>query len=123
MTSPYGPKIFRLSPAPVVGWPPVGSYRKNLTSTTTSKQSPLSPSQIKEEKTGGEPEHAAEHMFIKVYMDGIPIGRKINLKAYDSYEKLSIALDELFGGLLAGKGNTCISIFPKFNLTKVPVFV
>lgn len=35
-------------------------------------------------------------------MDGVPIGRKVNLKAYDSYEKLSSAVDELFRGLMAG---------------------
>lgn len=35
-------------------------------------------------------------------MDGIPIGRKVNLKAYDSYDKLSLAVDELFRGLMAG---------------------
>jgi auxin-responsive protein IAA len=35
-------------------------------------------------------------------MEGVPIGRKINLNAYDSYEKLSVAIDELFRGLLAG---------------------
>lgn len=41
-------------------------------------------------------------MFVKINMDGIPIGRKVDLKAYDSYEKLSYAVDELFSGLLAG---------------------
>lgn len=41
-------------------------------------------------------------MFVKINMEGVPIGRKINLKAYDSYEKLSLAIDELFQGLLAG---------------------
>lgn len=52
-------------------------------------------------------EHQSEdpnqHMFVKIYMDGFPIGRKLNLKAYDSYEKLSVAIYELFRGLLAGK--------------------
>lgn len=41
-------------------------------------------------------------MFVKINMDGVPIGRKVDLKAYDSYEKLSFAIDELFGDLLAG---------------------
>lgn len=39
-------------------------------------------------------------------MDGIPIGRKVDLKAYDSYEKLSQAVDELFRDLLAGMSLT-----------------
>lgn len=35
-------------------------------------------------------------------MDGIPIGRKVNLGAYDSYERLSLAVKELFHGFLEG---------------------
>lgn len=49
-------------------------------------------------------------MFVKINMDGIPIGRKVDLKAYDSYEKLSFAVDELFRGLLAGERALPISI-------------
>lgn len=45
-------------------------------------------------------------MFVKINMDGVPIGRKVDLKAYDSYEKLSFAIDELFGDLLAGNLQT-----------------
>lgn len=40
--------------------------------------------------------------FVKINMDGIPIGRKVDLSAYDSYEKLASAVNELFKGLLAG---------------------
>ncbi|KAE8684306.1 Auxin-responsive protein IAA18 [Hibiscus syriacus] len=36
-------------------------------------------------------------------MDGVPIGRKVDLKSYDGYEKLSTAVDELFRGLLAAQ--------------------
>lgn len=43
-----------------------------------------------------------EHMFVKINMEGVPIGRKVDLKAYDSYQKLSHAIDELFRGLLEG---------------------
>lgn len=41
-------------------------------------------------------------MFIKVNMEGIPIGRKVNLRAYNSYDQLSLAIDDLFSGLLEG---------------------
>ncbi|KAL1128027.1 hypothetical protein V6Z11_A13G218800 [Gossypium hirsutum] len=34
-------------------------------------------------------------------MEGIPIGRKVNLNAYGSYEELSFSIDKLFSGLLA----------------------
>ena len=47
-----------------------------------------------------EPESPINDLFVKVNMEGVPIGRKINLKAYDSYEKLSVAIDSLFRGLL-----------------------
>jgi auxin-responsive protein IAA len=40
--------------------------------------------------------------LIKINMDGIPIGRKINLTAYDSYQKVSSAVEELFRGFLEG---------------------
>jgi auxin-responsive protein IAA len=36
-------------------------------------------------------------------MDGVPIGRKVDLSSYDSYKKLSTAVDELFRGLLAAQ--------------------
>lgn len=40
---------------------------------------------------------------MKINMNGIPIGRKVDLKAFNSYEKLSCAIDELFRGLLAAQ--------------------
>lgn len=42
-------------------------------------------------------------------MDGVPIGRKVDLKAYDSYEKLSSAVDELFRGLLAAQNDPSVN--------------
>ena len=47
-------------------------------------------------------ESCCKGLFVKINMDGVPIGRKVDLKAYDSYEKLSCSVDELFRGLLAG---------------------
>ena len=35
-------------------------------------------------------------MFVKVTMDGIPIGRKIDLNAHKCYESLSNALEDMF---------------------------
>jgi hypothetical protein len=42
----------------------------------------------------------------------------VDLKAYDSYEKLSTAVDELFRGLLAGSSqNFCIvTILPVWSI-------
>ncbi|CAN1236435.1 Auxin-responsive protein IAA30 [Linum grandiflorum] len=35
--------------------------------------------------------------FVKVYMEGIPIGRKLDLLAYASYEDMITTLDAMFG--------------------------
>lgn len=47
-------------------------------------------------------ESSQKGFFVKINMDGIPIGRKVDLSTYDSYEKLASAVNELFKGLLAG---------------------
>ncbi|XP_057514834.1 auxin-responsive protein IAA26-like [Actinidia eriantha] len=92
------------APAPVVGWPPIRSFRKNLASSSSSKPVPESPdavaNKLSSEKTA---DSCQKGFFVKINMDGVPIGRKVDLKAYDSYEKLSSAVDELFRGLLAAQ--------------------
>ncbi|CAL2234302.1 unnamed protein product [Prunus armeniaca] len=97
----------RIAQAAVVGWPPVRSSRKNLASCKSSFSKPQnseSPNEILQEGSSGKSDtNSKPHMFVKINMEGVPIGRKINLKAYDSYEKLSLAIDELFQGLLAAQ--------------------
>ncbi|CAH8328604.1 unnamed protein product [Eruca vesicaria subsp. sativa] len=91
----------RTAPGPVVGWPPVRSFRKNLASSSFSK-----PGNDQINKSGdGEKqlEPKREGMFVKINMDSVPIGRKIDLNAYSSYEQLSFAVDKLFRGLLAAQ--------------------
>lgn len=83
----------------MVGWPPIRSFRKNLAS-SSSKPAPESQHEVPKEVE--KPESSRKGLFVKINMDGVPIGRKIDLKAYSSYEKLSCAVDELFRGLLAG---------------------
>lgn len=88
-----------------MGWPPIRSSRRNLASSSFSKpaseSSDAAPSKLP--APGEKPvEVGGKGLFVKINMDGVPIGRKIDLNAYDSYEKLSSAVDELFRGLLAG---------------------
>ncbi|VAH79333.1 unnamed protein product [Triticum turgidum subsp. durum] len=83
--------------APVVGWPPIRSFRRNLASTSASKQPP--------EPQIGEANAKAvldckKSPLVKINMDGIPIGRKVDLAACDSYERLSLAVKDLFHGFL-----------------------
>ncbi|XP_019419906.1 PREDICTED: auxin-responsive protein IAA4-like [Lupinus angustifolius] len=57
-------------------WPPIKSI---LRSTLVEKQNQHRPS-----------------LFVKVYMEGIPIGRKLNLLAHHSYDGLVKALGHMF---------------------------
>ncbi|XP_044464723.1 auxin-responsive protein IAA28-like isoform X2 [Mangifera indica] len=86
--------------APVVGWPPVGSFRKNLANSILSKPASKIPNEILKDAKS---ESSKDNFFVKINMEGVPIGRKINLGAYNSYEELSFAIDELFKGLLAAQ--------------------
>ncbi|KAL5208574.1 hypothetical protein ABZP36_033009 [Zizania latifolia] len=82
---------------PVIGWPPVRTFRRNL---ATSSKASL---ELQNGKKAANVEGTKRAPFIKINMDGIPIGRKIDLSAFDSYEKLSLAVDKLFCGLLAAQ--------------------
>jgi auxin-responsive protein IAA len=100
--------LSRNSNAPVVGWPPIRSFRKNIASSSISKSS------IETQNASpllGDKADVNKGLFVKINMDGIPIGRKINLKAYDGYNEISSAVDQLFRGLLAGINfyKTCTS--------------
>ncbi|KAE9600452.1 hypothetical protein Lal_00046008 [Lupinus albus] len=103
----------RNAPGPVVGWPPIRSFRKNLATSNTSKSQPESSMlQKQHDKVVGK-KHVDNYggggkgLFVKINMDGVPIGRKVDLNAYYSYENLSSAVDELFRGLLAAKKDSC----------------
>ncbi|XP_008789276.2 auxin-responsive protein IAA16-like isoform X2 [Phoenix dactylifera] len=89
----------RTATTPVVGWPPIRSFRRNLASTSK----PSLESWNGGSETAVKFENGRKGLFVKINMDGIPIGRKVDLKAYDSYEKLALAVDELFQGLLAAQ--------------------
>lgn len=101
------PREGRTTSVPVVGWPPIRSFRKNLASSSSKPPpSPPQPAVVSPNggsETGKKPETCNKGLFVKINMDGIPIGRKVDLKAYDSYEKLSSVVEELFQGLLAAQ--------------------
>ncbi|XP_076898352.1 auxin-responsive protein IAA26-like [Bidens hawaiensis] len=90
----------RSAPGPVVGWPPIRSFRKNIGSSS------LKPAPVNVKKEQPVEESCQKGFFVKINMDGVPIGRKVDLNAYDSYQKLSIAVDQLFRGLLAAQNDT-----------------
>ncbi|CAD6334402.1 unnamed protein product [Miscanthus lutarioriparius] len=92
--------------APVVGWPPVRAFRRNLASSSSSKPSREPSSQRGKEpaSAGGKAvEPGNKGLFVKINMDGVPIGRKLDLGAHAGYDTLSAAVDHLFRGLLAAQ--------------------
>lgn len=83
---------------PVIGWPPVRAFRRNL---ATSSKASL---EHQNGKKAARPEQTTKRApFVKINMDGIPIGRKIDLNALGSYDELSLSVDKLFRGLLAAQ--------------------
>ncbi|KAG0455159.1 hypothetical protein HPP92_024048 [Vanilla planifolia] len=90
----------RTSCAPVVGWPPIRSFRKNIGSSSSKPSSDL---QNGAQENGVKAESPKKGFFVKINMDGILIGRKVDLNAYDGYQKLSSAVQDLFCGLLAAQ--------------------
>ncbi|XP_062195026.1 auxin-responsive protein IAA16-like isoform X3 [Phragmites australis] len=92
----------RPAAAPVVGWPPVRSFRRNLASSRPPPQS-SSAHQDGGGKDGGAKAGAELGLFVKINMDGVPIGRKVDLRAYGGYAELSAAVGKLFRGLLAAQ--------------------
>ncbi|KAH9301075.1 hypothetical protein KI387_012658, partial [Taxus chinensis] len=88
--------------APVVGWPPIRSFRRNmapqpkLAAPVPAPPPPPPPAAVPVTDPAGQKKTST--LFVKVNVEGVPIGRKIDLKAYDSYKNLSLALDEMFRG-------------------------
>jgi len=95
--SSSSPQQGRGAVLPVVGWPPVRAIRRNLTNGSSSKQSP----DRQNDEAGDKAKLTCKRSpLVKINMDGIPIGRKIDLAAYDNFQKLSSAVQELFSGFL-----------------------
>lgn len=92
--------------APVVGWPPVRAFRRNLASSSSKPASHEPSSQRGSDSTTGAAkaiEAGKKGLFVKINMDGVPIGRKVDLRAHAGYDTLSAAVDHLFRGLLAAQ--------------------
>ncbi|XP_020590955.1 auxin-responsive protein IAA11-like [Phalaenopsis equestris] len=97
----------------VVGWPPVRTCRRNnlvnVSRVANSYVKPSTHGEIsqscssndgKNDVGGSDRKRKAipiwKSHFVKVTMDGDPIGRKVDLRAYVSYEDLALALEAMF---------------------------
>ncbi|XP_059287323.1 auxin-responsive protein IAA13-like [Lycium ferocissimum] len=91
------------SSSQVVGWPPIRTYRMN-----SFNQSKITNADQEENGASGNKEMESskkkinhgntknEADFVKVNMDGLPIGRKVDLGSHTCYETLGKTLEEMF---------------------------
>ncbi|CAD5320228.1 unnamed protein product [Arabidopsis thaliana] len=88
----------------VVGWPPIGSHRMNsLVNNQATKSAREEEEAGKKKVKDDEPKDVTKKVngkvqvgFIKVNMDGVAIGRKVDLNAHSSYENLAQTLEDMF---------------------------
>lgn len=76
----------------VIGWPPVRAYRRNSLGSLPkpsgeNQQGAVAGSFVQDHKNS---------LYVKVNMDGMPIGRKVDLNASESYEILARDLENMF---------------------------
>ncbi|KAG0499774.1 hypothetical protein HPP92_004465 [Vanilla planifolia] len=102
------PSDTRLTTPPIVGWPPVCAYRKNMAMTShatrpdvdgerEAKRAKLADRKVTVDVVDG----MKGAMFVKVNMEGYAVGRKVDLKAHDSYDSLSCSLKKMFNNFLS----------------------
>ncbi|XP_047982328.1 auxin-responsive protein IAA13-like isoform X1 [Salvia hispanica] len=77
----------------VVGWPPIRSYRMNSL-LNQAKASNVAGED--DESSKKKMNHGGHLGFVKVNMDGLPIGRKLDLNAHKTYQTLAKTLEEMF---------------------------
>jgi auxin-responsive protein IAA len=85
--------------AQVVGWPPIRSYRKNTMA--MSLPAPKIKDDVDAKQTP-----AQGCLYVKVSMDGAPYLRKVDLKVYNNYKELSLALEKMFSSFTVGHGKS-----------------
>ncbi|BAT95471.1 hypothetical protein LR48_Vigan02g129300 [Vigna angularis] len=100
-------------PGQVVGWPPLRTYRVNSYNihakstevfNSVPEKSKGNNTVVRKSADNGngnninakEKRQLRSSLFVKVNMDGIPIGRKVDLSAHSSYETLAQTLDDMF---------------------------
>ncbi|KAK7267447.1 hypothetical protein RIF29_20121 [Crotalaria pallida] len=101
------------APSQVVGWPPLRAYRMNSFNSNSKSAAATEVFNSMAEKSKTLAEKGAEDgndnninikekrqlrssSFVKVNMDGMQIGRKVDLSAHSSYETLAQTLEDMF---------------------------
>lgn len=81
------------------------SFRRNLAASkpSSSKEDGRASKDDDVAVKGADEPAGRKGLFVKVNMDGVPIGRKVELKEDGSYADLSATVDKLFRSLLAAQ--------------------
>ncbi|RCV41782.1 hypothetical protein SETIT_9G162800v2 [Setaria italica] len=95
--------------APVVGWPPVRSYRKSCFKASSKQISKATKEEAAPASSNAAAPSAAASTttgsFVKVSMDGAPYLRKVDLRMYKGYRELREALEAMFVSSNSGGAN------------------
>ncbi|KAJ0245106.1 Auxin-responsive protein IAA12 [Hirschfeldia incana] len=95
----------------IVGWPPIASHRMNKVNNNQAMKAAKAEEEEEEEgkKRNDESKDVVSGKvnvhglgYVKVNMDGVGIGRKVDVRAHSSYENLAQTLEEMFFGILTG---------------------
>ncbi|XP_023548750.1 auxin-responsive protein IAA13-like isoform X1 [Cucurbita pepo subsp. pepo] len=79
----------------VVGWPPIRTYRMNSLVNQAKTARAEEDEQSKDNKTC-DVDGKGHLGFVKVNVDGVVIGRKVDINAHSCYETLALMLEDMF---------------------------
>lgn len=91
----------------MVGWPPLRAYRINSLVNQAKNRKSGDEKELLRSNGVAEKIHDGKNMsatdtekgplgFVKVYMDGVLIGRKVDLNAHSCYGTLALILEDMF---------------------------
>jgi auxin-responsive protein IAA len=86
-------RLDNLDRGEVIGWPPIRLYRMN---SLGSLPKPSGENRQGGAMAGRFVQGQGNSLYVKVTMDGVPIGRKVDINAYGSYESLAEDLENMF---------------------------
>ncbi|GER43317.1 auxin-responsive protein [Striga asiatica] len=80
----------------VVGWPPIRSYRMSTLCNQSKDKGGVGGNENNKVNKQGANVNKEICRFVKVNMDGLPIGRKLDLNAHSTYQSLAKMLLHMF---------------------------
>lgn len=103
-----------------MGWPPVRNFVRNNNPVRPAPP-PSAPATAcpSAQGKGASTSTNTNSLFVKIYMDGVPFGRKVDLRSNNSYDKLYLTLEEMFQQFINGMYYIFGSNFKHFVTSQV----